>query len=436
MGKRTTDLSKIDQEWDPSGVAVKIRGGAVASQSSRDAALYAQMRILPHGRRKLASCGLVGGTNFMVPDGTNPHNVSKVYPDTTSARVMARQKCFLTPGYTVRVTGIFAPSGPTQTTAPDGMGFYNEDAGVAGVRVTVVIDNGITNVSKTITLVPKWSNEQYKGLPTNLWGSLHAIAKTFTFDELKTAGWTEGVTATITITALGSVRPVEICVSEEPNISQQDDTHRECTIPMIKATGVEAEYAITGLEYPGRAYSGSHQAAKSMRDQRQVCGPMLAYWTCWNESAALVGATEGIAASSTSTSFVDILTTGITAWSADNPGWSMSSGGTARTLEQGGPLELRGVNGVVPVICRAYMKSGGGGSTATVRMQTQSYSLRELTTTSSSFVWVEGLAWMRCGVHQTSPSNLQVFIKSSSISFAAAIAYLSIEAAGNYAVTP
>jgi len=435
MGKRPADLSKIDQEWDPAGIAAKVRGGAIASQSSRDAALYTQMRILSHGRRVLASAGLGGGAAFMVPDGLNPYNVLKVYPDKTNERVMARQKCRLTPGYTPRVTAIFAPAGPTQTAAPDGMGFYDEDAGVAGVRCTVVIDNGITNVSKSITLVPKWSNEQYKGLPTNLWAALHTIAKSFAFAELKTPGWTENVTATITITALGGARVVEVSVSEEPSAPTQDDDNRECTIPSIAPAGIPSEYAITGKAYPDQAYWGSHQAAKSMRDQRQVCGPMLAYWTCWNEATATVGATEGVAAQSTGTSFVDILSTTITSWSADDPGWSMSSGGTARTLEQSGPLELRDVNAVVPVICRAYMKSGGGGTTATVRFQTETYSICELTTSSSTYAWVEQLAWMRCGVHQTDPSNLQVFIKSSNISFAASLAYLSVEYAGNYAVT-
>ncbi len=436
MTTRKCDLTKIDTEWSPSGVAAKVRGGAIASQSSRDAALYTQMRILPHGRRLLARAGLGGGTAFMVPDGTNPHNVSKIYPNKTSERVMARQKCRLTPGYTIRVTGIFAPSGPTQTPTPSG-GFYEEDSGVSGVRFTVLLGNGISNVTKSITLVPKFSNETYKALPTDLWAALEKMTKVFNFAELKTAGWTEGVTATITVTALGGVRPVDLTVSEEPNSdAQQDDTHRECSIPMVKAAGVESEYAITGYSYTGNARGGSHQAAKSMRDQRQVCGPMLAYWSCWNEAVATVGATEGVAVSATSTSFADILGNSVTTWASTNPGWSVSSGGTARTLEQSGPLELRGVNGVVPVICRAYMKSGGGGSTATVKLQTESYSLRELTSTSSSYAWVEGLAWMRCGIHQTDQSNLQVFIKSSSISFAASIAYLSVEVAGNYTITP
>jgi len=431
MAIRTTNLTKIDQEWSGTGVAAKVKGEALATQNSRNQALYSQMRVLPHGRRVLCRVGLNGHTAFMVPSGTNPAGMSKVYPDKTNERVMARQKCRVTPGYNLRLTGVFAPSGPTQTPSP----IYAEDSPVAALKVTVVLDNGLSNVSKTIYMIPKWSTEVYKALPTDVLASLQEMTKVFDFAELATAGWTENVTATITITGQGGLRPVDISITEEPGkVARQDDDNRECTISMAKAE-IPSEYVITGTGYTADAYYGSHQLAKTMQDQRQVLGPLLAYWTCWNESVATVGATEGVAAQSTGTSFVDITHSGLTTWAAGNPGWSVSSGGTARTLEQNGPLELRGVNAVVPVIIRAYMKAGGGGSTSTIRFQTETYSLREMTSSSSTYAWVEGLAWLRCGVHQTDASNLQVLLKSSSIAFAASLQYFSIEYAGNYAVT-
>ena len=432
MTIRTTTLSKIDPEWSGTGVAAKVRGEALATQNSRNQALYSQMRILPLGRRVLVRVGLGGHTQFMVPSGTNPAGVSKVYPDKTNERVMARQKCRVTPGYNLRLTGIFAPSGPTQTPSP----IYAEDSPVAELMVTVVLDNGLSNVSKTIYMIPKWSKEQYKALPTDVVGSLQKMTKLFDVVELKTAGWTENVTATITVTAKGGLRPVDVTVSEEPGkLATQNDDNRECSIPMIPDKGVPSEYAITGKTYPDSALYGAHQAAKTSQDQRQVLGPLLAYWTCWNEAVATVGATEGIAAQSTGTAFIDITHTSLTTWASGNPGWSMSSGGTARMIEQNGPLALRNVNAVVPVIIRAYIKSGGGGSTATVRFQTENYSLIELTSTSSTYAWVEGLAWLRCGVHQMDASNLQVLLKSSSIAFAASLQYFTVEYAGNFAVT-
>jgi hypothetical protein len=435
MAKRKVDLTKIDQDWVLEDVAAKVRGGAIASQSSRDAALYTQMKVLPHGRRVLLSCGLHGAASFVVTSGVNPNgNPSKVYPSATSERVMARQKVRLTPGYTVRVTGLFAPSGPTQTAVVDGMGNYNEDTAVAGLRCTVVITGVLGSATKTITLVPKWSIAQYKSLPTDLWAALQTMSKTFLFDELKTPGWSERVTAEVTVTALGGLRPVEISVVEEPYFPAQDENYRECTVSMARPSK-ETEYAVTALGYPDATYSGSQQAAKTARDYRQVCGPLLAYWSCWSEGVASISATEGTGASSTGTTYKDVLSA-ITTWGSSNPGWSMSSGGTAQALEQSGPLELRGVNACVPVICRAYMRSGNASATATVCFQTEDYALRELATSSATYVWVEGLAWLRCGVHQTDPANLQVFIKSSSISFAAQVAYLSVEYAGNYEVTP
>lgn len=435
MAKREINVQSIPQEWSATGVASKVKGGALASQTSRDGALFSQMRILPHGARTLLSCGLQGQTDFVVISGTNPNNnASKVYPSKTSSRVMGRAKCRLTPGYTLQARAIFAPSGPVQTSTVDGGGKYQEDVATAYVQIDVTIDNGISNTSGSVKLVPKWSMETYKSLPSGagaVWNVLNTATKSFPFPEFKTADWVEGVSVTITITAVGGARPVDVAVIEIPYWAVHDDTSRECTIPLIPFSGVPAEFAITGKSYTGDPRWGSHQASKSMRDYRKVVGPLLMSWSCWNEDVATITSTEGTAKSTSSTAFVDILYSGTTSWAATNPGWSLSSGGTARNLEQAGPLELRGKNGVIPVICRAYCKIAAGG-TLTVRFQSEGYSLVDLTTTSSTYTWVSGLAWLRCGTHQTDFSNLQVLCKSSGIGFAGNIQYLSVEYFGNY----
>ena len=251
-----------------------------------------------------------------------------------------------------------------------------------------------------------------------------------------TAGWVEHVSAEITLTAYGGLRPVEIILYERPkSMIQHDDSHRECTIPMVpEGAKSMPDRAVIGKTYPTDARLGSHQAAKSMRDHRRVTGPYLFSWSAWSDAGvSLADNAEGDPETISSTTFVDLKSNSITSYNANNPGWSISSGGTARNLEQSGPLELRGVTGCIPVIVRAYCKVSSG--IGTIRFQTAFHSLRDLTTSSTSYVWLEGLAWLRCGVHQTQATLLEVFGKTSSAIATLSIRYLSVEHYGNYEVT-
>lgn len=451
MAKRSYDLTGKDLyqglSFDPVPLAAKIAGGALATESSRDRALATQMPIAIHGRRVLAQTGLHGQPSFLVVDGINPvpliddavGTVSQVYPTSISSRVMLRTKSQVTPGYQLVARGIFARSGPCQRQNVEPAGWFEAEA-VAYVMITVSLFNGTDTVSESKSLQPKWSSKPYKALTSGAGGAfddLEELSVTFNPSKaLDTVGWTEHVECTITVYAFGGVRPVDVMVFEQPYKAVHDDTHREGTISGFpvpgKASGLE--YAITGLAFDdGDPRMGSVQANKTMRDQRRIYGPRLMDWTSWNEDIAAVTVTESDPLTVTSTSFADIRG-GISSWASTNPGWSLSSGGTARLIEHNGPLELRNKNGVVPVLIRFYAKMGSVGHSATVRFQSQTYSLRDFTVTGTSYTWYQGLAWLRCGVHQTDPSVLQVLAKCAGVGQTMSIRYASVEFYSNYEV--
>lgn len=132
----------------------------------------------------------------------------------------------------------------------------------------------------------------------------------------------------------------------------------------------------------------------------------------------------------TSTSFVGLQTSSITGYSASYAGWSTSCGGYARNLEQSGPLELRGKAGVIPVIVRAYCKVTGG--TGTIRFASAAYSIRDITTTSTSYGWISGCGWLRCGTGVADNIPLEVLIKISSGAHTLSVLYLSVEYGTGY----
>ncbi|TXH41331.1 MAG: hypothetical protein E6Q97_37815 [Desulfurellales bacterium] len=114
-------------------------------------------------------------------------------------------------------------------------------------------------------------------------------------------------------------------------------------------------------------------------------------------------------------------------------GWSAASGAYGRTLEQSGPIELRDVNGCIPVTVRAYARVLKNADVGTLRFQTADYSYRDLTVTgSTSFGWYAGLAWLRVPVHASLDSHLQVLGKIGSAGQQMEVRYLQVEYGGHH----
>lgn len=430
---RKYDLDKVAKSaagFSPTALALKVCGGALATEKSRDAALAAQVRAMTYGRRVLAQTGLHGQARFFVVDGVDPDGAaSQEYPTADSSRVMLRTRAAVTPGHRLVARGIFARSGPVQVLHIEPANLWDEATpSVAKLTVQVTLDNGTDTLVETWTAQPKWSAHAFKALASGAaaaFGELENLEYVFNFGAfLSTVGWTEHVVASIVITGYGGVRPVDVVVYEEPWKAVHDATHRECTVSGFPPKPSGVEWPITGVSFTGNALLGSAQAAKTLRDQRLVLGPRLVDWTPWTENAA-VTTTEGEVAF-TSTTFEDVR--GLAAWADTNPGWSLSAGGWARNLEQNGPLELRDKNACVLVLIRFAAKVGGAGQSGTVRFQTEDYSLREFSVTSTSYTWHEGTAWLRCGVHPTDESVMQVLGKVSAGGYSLSIRALSVEA--------
>src|SRR5688572_14494086 len=117
MPLRTYDISDIPPAFNPKGVGDKIKGGALANQASRNAALYSQMQSVPRGRRILCRAGIQGQDEHLVISGFNPDFLIQIYPLATAERVIGRQVVRLSPGYVVAATAVCLPSGPVQEDA-------------------------------------------------------------------------------------------------------------------------------------------------------------------------------------------------------------------------------------------------------------------------------------------------------------------------------
>jgi hypothetical protein len=193
------------------------------------------------------------------------------------------------------------------------------------------------------------------------------------------------------------------------------------------------EYPLTGRNPSADNRWGSQQAVKSLNDQRQIWGPCLMAWSCWNEDLVAANATEGTASVFTATTYRELVHSA-TSYSTTAPGFSVSSGAYARNLEQSGPLELRNVNGVIPVTVRVYARVTTAGHSGTVRFQTAPFSMRDLNVTSTTWQWISGLAWLRVPVHASLDSHLQIHCKVTSAGHQLEIRYASVEYGGHYEV--
>lgn len=439
MATRKSDLKDkaLILGWVPTTVASQVKGGAYASQQTRDAALRSQMQVIPVGRRVVAEAGLHGEPGFLVVDGvdTESGGVQKypLAPTNGGQRVMSRQRFCLTPGYGLRVLGIFAPSGPVQFPVE---GSWTEDNPGAYLVVSVSWNNGEDAPATTsLKFTPKFSKRDFKGLaqgPGAVWDDLETLSADIPSPSPADGVYTEHVIATVTITAYGGLRPVDICVHETPRTATHDDEHREGTVSMFPAVQMPTQaHAITSYSPPGTPNRGSQQANKTTHDQRMVWGPRLFQWTAWQEDAAPVTATEGSPVQTTSTTDIGLQDI-VTSYSAAHPGWSTSCGGYALGLEQSGPLELRGKAGVIPVLLRAYAKISGGGATGTISFRSAAYSVGDISVTSGFYEWREVVAWLKCGTNPAELVPIEVFLRISTGTQTLSVLYLSAEYGRGY----
>lgn len=431
MATRTKNIPK-DSSADL-GAYIWVEGGIIAKGDRIETAASAQDRLVSHGRRILANAGIRGAANFLVPQNDNPdYQPVQIYPEPTRICTIGQWYARLMPGMRLRVDILAVPSGPCQLSFAEPYSAWMKQGllGVLGVTVRYEWSGG--SAERSVDIVVPSSAETYGAEPEAFaMGGIRYLYAIIPHpadveDNPEYCGETK---VRITLESKASLRLVDCVVSEEPYEYWRDDSYREGPIHNVKGQ-YPSEYAITGKSLPTDARFGSRQFLKTTWDQRQYWGPALFQWSSWDESNADLSYTEPRAVTTSSTSFVNIIHQGLTSWGTGNPGWSMSSGGTARCAEWAGILELRERAGVVPVTVRAYASVSGG--TGTIRFQSGSQSLVELTITNTSAEWIEGLAWLECGLHQNVFSNLQVLGKISSAIQELSVFYMSIDYGGHF----
>ncbi|MCY1055444.1 hypothetical protein [Nannocystis sp. SCPEA4] len=429
MGKRSIDLEVVNGQVIPPFLG-NGSGGAVASRGDARGACSRQDQLVTVGRRILAATGIQGSPQFSIPNGTDPNGGSQVYPGKTFERTRLVVGQRLTPGCRLRVEALVLPAGPNSTTT--GIGSWWSDGRYGSLIVEVEYTNGINSYDREVEMAAPSSGEANGAEPT----AFHPLGIRVLNATIEHPANVEDAPAfsgevdvTISIVMKGSLRLIDACVYEVPYELHHDDTHREGAVHLAQGT-YPSEYALTGANLPTDARWGARQCLKTVHDQRQLWGPALMQWSSWDESTAGVTDAEPDPLVISSTSFVGIPYSSITTYSESNPGWSVSSGGTARCAEWSGILELREGVGCIPVVVRVYARVAATGDVGIIRFQSAPHSYADIRVTATTYGWVEGLWWMACPIHSNILSVLQIFARVQA-SDQVWIRYMSIHYGGH-----
>lgn len=379
-------------------------------------------RTLGNGKRVLGRVGLHGYENHQILSVNPSSGGPQVYPLKTDYRAALRLKVLLTPGCFPRVSVLAVPSGATQKI----MAGYTLDSYEGHVDIVAEFTGaGSESVGHTINIPA--SETIYGGEP-NLegwaWSKLRRFVTGFLapIDALAShqglGDWCEGITCEITVYYRGGPRIVDLVVWEEPYGYSRDvgvDATSTWSTPLAVAAGGQPP-GVYPSTYPVEELSGTDPrfGATLLADvvdrQQHRIGPLLAQWSGWRESQA-VTALAAVGVSTTSTSYVNLLDTSITAWASASPGWSLASGGQAQQADTSDARRItRDKDACVPVRCWVYGSRTGSG-TSTVRFQSEHYSIAEVSITTTTDGWWSATGHLRCGLGPEDTSVLQILGK-------------------------
>lgn len=401
-----------------------LTGGQLAL-AHRVRAVHSQLDgILGNDRNIVARVGLHGATSFQVTS-VNPLSMTQVYPGYSVYRVVARVPAFtLLPGHFLRLSALIQPSGMTN--------FYDvvpgqwDAKGAYGEIAALVSWNGPASDTTTHKIILPTSTETYAGEDTAAgasWALMRKVSVPIMFPSAVTTSisdaqvWSEDAMAEVVIYYRGGVRCVDLVLQQIPLAYVRDIGTDTVYSSAVTTDGVGNLIKNYPVAYPVDERSatdptyGSDLAQDIADRQHTRLGPVLCQWTSWVETGASVSATEIPSVTTTSATFVNLLTTSLTAWASTSPGWSLSSGSQSQQFKSSSAKrELRGENACVPVRVWAYC-SRTGASDATLQFQTATYSIVTLTVTSGTAGWVSATGFLRCGAHSQDFSELQVLGK-------------------------
>lgn len=420
----TTKYRDIRHAFTTSPPLETLTGGRLA-RADRVRSVHAQVDcLLGNDRGVVGRVGLHGATAFQVPS-VNPASVSQVYPLRSVYRTVARVPAFsLLPGHFLRLSALVEPSGMTGKIGGAGTWIADSAYGELAAIVTWGGPAADTTTHKVVLVASgeTWAAEDAAAGAS--WAGLRRVEVPLMFPDSVTTSvgsartWSEGTTAQIEIKFRGGVRCVDLVVQQIPFAYARNVTSDSPISSALITDGAGALVPNYPVAYPVEERSATDPTFGSalladLADRQHTLGPVLAHWGAWDESAA-VSATDLPSITTTSSTFVDMLRTSVTAWAATNPGWSLSAGSTAQQFKtSNAKRELRGLNGCLPVRVWAYCARVGTGS-AVLRFQSADHAVAELEVTSSTPAWQSVTGYLRCGAHPQDPSVLQVLGRATS----------------------
>lgn len=388
-----------------------------AKASHVDQILLAQDTTLTPGRRVIMAEGMRGNprhqcTDIDIADGDT---AQPVFENTYSRTVGRIEGHPITPGHVLRIEARCIPSGPTGNTV-GGLTEYTGDTG--RVRVQVTWDDGTTTETITTDLQFDANASDY-GHGVDLAGSGFTQLQEKTalnfppamlFDYGEVTQWSQsGVRVDIKISYIGGIRPVDVVVYEQPyKISRDDGAPAGPAHLYQSGENIIPAYP---LEYPAEGASsgdrrfGSNYALDVASASQVQTGPSILYMSSHSGGREPdAGVPQSFLISSTS-GFAP-LDYAAPVSSGETPSLDFSSGTFGREF-QSSHEAATGDTGVCRVRVSAYWRAKGGGETR-MQFKTALWSLAEVATTSSSFVWTHAYAYLECGQTVLDKHQLEV----------------------------
>ena len=307
----------------------------------------------------------------------------------------------------------------------EGVGTLSAAGASGAVKITVVYNNGSDKtISHTVNIpgsvLPNGAQ------PTGPGAAFDNIYRRFfpdfypgnLNDPTTLASWVDGVTVSITVAYIGSPRVIDLSVWEEPYALAYDTEEDTWIAPMHCTDGGGPLPTLIGTTPVTRRSDGPHGGTFAILDAAkrvsQETGPVLLYWSAWDEASQSVTATETdykFVNSTTQLSLVNPVHWHVNGHNAAHPGFSISSGANARRVQDSEQhVVLRDVDNVVPVRCYVYCAmSTGTGPTGSFRFWTAPYSMCEVAVpTGTTWAWRSAPGHLKCGLGAQDLTQLQI----------------------------
>jgi hypothetical protein len=367
--------------------------------------MRSQDNTLTPGRRVLLEDGLRGNpysaayyTEITDGDGASP-----LFTTTNSREAKKLLNVPVTPGHFLVLEAHCLPSGPTRDVINDISG--NPETEVSGdtgaIKLTATWDDGSTTVTVTRTLTFNAAPTDYgHGLDSPGAGfgqlqsqAIHLAPPGMLSDHTEQVEWTQsGITVDLTLEYLGSVRPVDVCVSEAPLVYARADgipagPGHIYSFGGVPLTDYPLQYPAEGASSGDRRFGSAHALDVAEAAQYQT-GPMLLNLGAYSGARRQSGG-EPIPFTVSGTSYRYLGYSGAAVGAA--PSYDFSAATFGRTFRDSSDITDAGV---CQVKISIYWKTEAGTSTA--RFRTAPYSYVDLQTSSTSYEWTHAVGFLDC----------------------------------------